>query len=123
MSEGPRPGVAFVLANGGRLPKSMQPYKPKRSQVARVIHPDGQEEIVRPAQGTKFTLEELQKLVGGYIELVTLPRGNGRVTAYVNEDGLSKELPFNYRASQIYQRGTIVGPMVIVSREALCPAK
>jgi hypothetical protein len=93
----------------------------KKSHVARVIHPNGEVQIKRPANGEKFTLEELQEMVGGYIELVHLPRGNGHATAYVNADGKLKGREYNAEASAIYGReptDVIVGPMVIVSTES-----
>ena len=83
-------------------------------QRARIIYPGGEERHVYPKNLKKFTLEELQSFVGGYIERVQLPRGNGHAIAYVNEDGLSKRLEYNWKASSIYN-GSIVGPMVIVS--------
>lgn len=97
---------------------------PKTSQVGRLIKPDGTEETIRPAKGGKFTLEELQHAVGGYIELVHFaPRhGLGHYTAYANEDGLGLGLPYNRVASRLYQRGYeeqvgIVGNLLIVTRE------
>ena len=89
-------------------------------QIARIISPDGTERTVTPANAKTFTLAELQGMVGGYIELVMLPRGNGRVTAYVNEEGKLNGLPHNATASRIYGRepaDVIVGPLVIVSKQ------
>jgi hypothetical protein len=40
-------------------------------------------EEVKPANGKKFSLQELQKFVGGYIEYVPL----SRPIAYCNEEG------------------------------------
>jgi len=91
-----------------------------KRQKARVIDPAGAEHIHYPRDGKKFTLEELQTMVGGFIEIVILPRGNGHVTAYVNEDGKFAALAYNTKATEIYGRAPsdyIVGPMVIVSTE------
>lgn len=88
-----------------------------KSQVARVIEPNGTERIERPVNGKKFTLEELQGFVGGLIEHVDLPRGNGHSTAWINEEGLLIGMAINKKACEIYRRGVIVGPMVIVSTE------
>lgn len=39
---------------------------------------------MQPANGSDFTLEEMQAIVGGYIELVEL---DGSTTMVVNEEG------------------------------------
>lgn len=38
-----------------------------------LIRTTGEVERITPANGVKFTLDELQKCVGGYIEFVYLP--------------------------------------------------
>lgn len=51
------------------------------------------------------TLDQLQKLVGGYIEIVPHLNRYGdyrRGTAYVNEEGRIRELPFNRRATEAW---------------------
>lgn len=48
---------------------------------------------VKPVDGKKFTLKELQMAVEGYIELMS-PAVRG-TTVYVNEDGALKRLPPN----------------------------
>lgn len=62
--------------------------------MAILIHANGVTEMVYPKNGKKFKLEELQKYVGGYIEHVP-----GTDYMLVDEDGLSKKLPFNVEAS------------------------
>ena len=52
-------------------------------------------EEVFPKNGKKFTLEELQGFVGGYIEMIPYTRP----VAYCNEEGRLKKLPFNTVAS------------------------
>jgi hypothetical protein len=54
-----------------------------------------------PANGKKFTLEELQAAVGGYIEFLELPDGSALVC---NEDGLSMGLELNLAATQLARR-------------------
>lgn len=44
------------------------------NKEATIIYPDGREEKVSPANGNDFSLEEVQKIVGGYIEVVGLFR-------------------------------------------------
>jgi hypothetical protein len=88
--------------------------------VATLLREDGTEETVTPWDGTRFTLPELQALVGGHIELVTIhpdPR-----LLFVNEIGWQLGLAVNHAATALY-RGTpprhtaiIVGPAVVMSR-------
>ena len=54
-------------------------------------------------------LDQLQKAVGGYIELVYL---QGNKIMVVNEEGLIKRLPYNYKASKIAGKN-IVGDVII----------
>lgn len=76
----------------------------------RVIHTDGTETALAVA-GRRPSLEELQAAVGGYIELVRVKGGE----LWVNEDGLSLQLPPNPAASLI--AGVyIVGPAVLALR-------
>jgi uncharacterized protein DUF3846 len=66
--------------------------------------------------GVRWTLEELQGLVGGYIETVSTI--DGRIMI-VNEEGKIQKpmLPLNIEATRIYRHGRvdpIVGPAVVV---------
>ena len=70
----------------------------------------------------KPTLKEMQKLVGGYIEVIRpmvrarIHEDNGKVytgTMVVNEDGKRLDLPFNAKASLLTQR-TILGDVFIL---------
>ena len=47
-------------------------------------------------KGSHVTLEEMQKCVGGYIELIYL---NDGMVLVVNEEGLILNLPYNERAT------------------------
>lgn len=47
---------------------------------------------VEPKNGESFSLEELQSIVGGYIEIVNLDNGD---IAVMNEEGKLMNLPFN----------------------------
>lgn len=49
--------------------------------------------------GHEPTLEELQKLVGGYIEVHKLRNGDDLV---MNEDGLMQNLPINQEATKLF---------------------
>lgn len=64
--------------------------------MAQYITSAGKVTNVTPAHGEHFTLEELQKYVGGYIELIYLPHENIMV---VNEEGKVNELETNELAT------------------------
>lgn len=55
------------------------------------------------------TLEEAQKIVGGYIEYIRLDPNNLLV---VDEDGKPKGLPTNKQATLLYQWGKVVGDVI-----------
>lgn len=63
---------------------------------ALVIDPRGNV-TVRPVDG----LEQIQKIVGGWIEGVYL---GPDMTAFVNEEGKLLNLPFNERATKLFQK-------------------
>lgn len=65
---------------------------------ATIIHTDGSEEKVVPANGNDFSLEEAQKIVGGYIEVVNLTDGNILVC---NEEGKLMSMENNPKATEI----------------------
>jgi hypothetical protein len=80
-----------------------------------VMHPDGRITPIAPANGKTYTLEELQALVGGYIEIVPMDKGR---YAVVNEEGMFLGLDLNPGASLLL--GTaIVGPCVVVPRRTM----
>ena len=60
--------------------------------MAFLILPSGEQRNVAPAKGKRFTLQELQNFVGGYIELVTL---SPKLSMFVNEDGKRLQLARN----------------------------
>jgi len=85
---------------------------------AEVMHPDGRTERVWPA-GLRWKLAELQKLVGGFIELANIPPEHGvERCAILNEDGFSLSLPLNPGASLLLGKH-IVGPVVIIQSALL----
>lgn len=55
-------------------------------------------EPVHPENGVNFTLEELQRYVGGYIEALRMKDGK---IMWLNEDGKAMQLPVNYIANLI----------------------
>lgn len=66
--------------------------------MGRWIKANGTVEEVKPKSGGKFSLEELQGFVGGYIELVRLPN---KQTMFVNEEGKLNGLAVNSEATEI----------------------
>lgn len=81
------------------------------------IHVDG---TVTTKEYTKVKLEDLQREVGGYIQVIPLfPRWEGkRCTAYCNEEGRLFGLKPNDRATEHWRSERphldyLVGPVVI----------
>ncbi len=62
------------------------------------------------------TLEKVQGLVGGLVEMVHSPT-NPDIQVLVNEEGLLDGLPFNEEATKICGTG-IVGPAVVLKGNA-----
>ena len=63
------------------------------------------------------SLEEAQKFVGGYVELVTVNDG----VLLINEDGKSKNLPINDEASRIYEQTYGVDEDIILGNAIYIP--
>jgi uncharacterized protein DUF3846 len=84
--------------------------------TAKLIRVDGSQ-VEITSKGKKFTLEELQALVGGYIESVPhLPGGLSREADMIcNEEGKLIGLRFNATASALAQQN-IVGDVVVLRR-------
>ncbi len=66
-----------------------------------LITPKGEELPIKPSNGSDFTLEELQKFVGGYIEIVWLRDGRCMI---VNEEGKLNDLKYNKIATYLYNK-------------------
>lgn len=70
--------------------------------MARHIQSDGTETEVHPKNGKKFSLDELQAYVKGFVEVINLDRGK----MLVNEDARMHSLPVNEKASTIFGMST-----------------
>lgn len=90
--------------------------------MAQIIRTDGTRREICPANGTDFTLEEMQSIVGGYIELVEL---DGNTTMAVNEEGKLIPLSLNLEASRIFRahhpasKDFIVGDVLVCNNDQI----
>lgn len=87
--------------------------------MGNLIYPDGTHRDVVPEDGKHFTLDELQELVGGYIELVP---GEHTETydVVVNEEGKLRGLEANPTATEycgVTGLDTLVGNVLILTGE------
>lgn len=79
------------------------------------INADGTRRDIAPANGTDYSLRELQEIVGGDIELVRL---DDEWLLVVNEEGLLFESPANPIASYLAQQ-QILGNVALVRQRSV----
>lgn len=84
--------------------------------MARLIKVDGTEsDVTGTGKKGKFTLKEMQALVGGYIEVVRL---GGGAMMVVDEEGWIKDKPLNQKATMICaafgRTSSIAGDVIIM---------
>ena len=65
---------------------------------------------IQPRNGRYFKLRELQKIVDGHIEILTL---NGNEIMVVNEEGKIHDLPLNLQATELFGLDVIVGDVLV----------
>lgn len=75
--------------------------EPTETKSAKIIYVDKEAEDYTPKNGRTFELDELQGIVGGYIEPICL--NDGRMII-VDEDGKSKDKAVNIPATNILRR-------------------
>lgn len=80
---------------------------------ATIYYTSGEQKAVTPANGSTFSLEELQAIVEGYIELA--PMSNKNLCMVVNEEGVLQGLDYNFAAS-------LVAQYPIVGNALVCPS-
>lgn len=97
-----------------------------KKQKGIVIPVDGQIRLVEPLKGNQFDFKELQKLVGGTIDIMVMPSG---LSIVVNDNGKLDNLEKNYKATDIWNKEypieiypvnndqLIVGDVVIIGDE------
>lgn len=81
--------------------------------MAQILYMDGEKKDI-----TDFSLESLQKAVGGLIELIQFPDGSEMV---INEEGKLMSLAVNKQATEIwlnhYDEDCIVGDVVFWDKD------
>jgi hypothetical protein len=88
--------------------------------MAMHLKADGTETPVEPANGKGFTLAEVQRLCGGYVQLVDLGEG---MIMLLDEDGKTKPAPLvNERATQL-ARPYLFSDDYIVGDVLVCTAR
>jgi hypothetical protein len=84
----------------------------KAAKVGNWIKVDGSIIPVMPSKGSKFTLKEVQEMVGGFVARIRLPE---QAVMLVDEDGMPRGLPLNETASRLAGM-QIVGDVVVLPR-------
>lgn len=84
---------------------------------ARIIRPDGKTENVVPADGLHFSLQELQSIVDGLIQIVHLDE---ETLLVINEEGKWMGLKENPTATLIYHKFRPLTHDFIVGVALLC---
>ena len=90
--------------------------------MATLFHTDGFREKVSPANGSDFRLEEMQRMVGGIIEIVYF---DDNTVMVINEEGKLLGLPLNMDATAIFRAhypdsdDYIVGDALVCSDEQI----
>jgi len=88
--------------------------------MAIILKINGTNEDVNPSNGNVFTLEELQKVVGGYIQIVPITAGehSGKLMVVDEEGKLKADAQLNEEASRIAGQ-QIIGQIIIINREQI----
>lgn len=87
---------------------------------AEIFKTDGTRHEILPKDGKYFSLEEIQEIVGGYIQMI--PCVNPDYLCIMNEEGKLKGLPFNGLATEevddnLFMGDYIVGDVLITHRK------
>lgn len=80
--------------------------------------PDGTQKEIFPKNGSYYELEELQQLVGGYIELLYSASSPHRVMV-IDEEGKLKGEPMNMEATHIAYSEQMITPLDYIVGKAL----
>jgi hypothetical protein len=85
--------------------------------MATLLKTDGRVLEIKPLNGPEFSLEELKRIVGGFVEILQLEEP-GKLLI-INEEGDIENLPFNGLATEMYKHDRIVGDAVVVDRSEI----
>ena len=88
--------------------------------MAIIIKTNGEIEHTEPANGSVFSLKELQQSVGGYIQIVSITAGehSGRLMVVDEEGKLKTDAQINIVASRIAGQ-PIVGQVIIIDKDQI----
>jgi len=81
--------------------------------MAKILYTNGE---IKNVENNELTIEFMQKVVGGYIEIVPVSNGEYIIC---NEDGKLTGLPINQKASNIYQIGIIAGDVIFAKKNEI----
>ena len=87
--------------------------------MAEIIKTDGTHTATTPANGEYFTLEEMQRAVGGLVQIVEL---DDKQSMILNEEGKLLDQPYNEEADEIFHQhfvtlDYIVGDVLLCENE------
>lgn len=78
--------------------------------MAKIYKANGEVLDIEPKNGTDFQLEELQAIVGGFIQIIEI---NDTEIMVMNEEGKLETLPLNEKATAIYQSEVYAGDIIV----------
>lgn len=84
--------------------------------MATLYRVDGTVLQVKPAEGRKFPLEDVQAIIGGYVQSIPFKVKGKSLSALCDEEGQQKGLPFNQTFHQKCQPWALVGDVLVVER-------
>lgn len=79
--------------------------------MAKIYKANGEVLDIEPKNGTDFQLEELQEIVGGLIDCKMTNDGNDLII--FNDEGKLLGLPYNDKATDIYQKRVYEGDFLV----------
>lgn len=85
--------------------------------MAKIYKANGEVLDIEPKNGTDFQLDELQAIVGGFIQIIEISDTEIMV---MNEEGKLENLPFNEKATAIYQQSIFGVEDCIVGDALVC---
>jgi len=86
--------------------------------MATIYKTNGTEVEIQPQNGKDFTLQEMQDIVGGYIEILPI----GDYLMVINEEGKLNGLGINKKATDIFLSYYLYSFDIIVGDVLVCEA-